>query len=290
MTTAKRLLLLFVLAGGASALFGQGACTTQNLTCAGQFASYATVSPALRAMGSPCYLGTLVGMSGAPDPGVSYLGNFGGGYQDFVTQADGSLAWSSVQVPVQSLFGHDSCYQPCNSSVDISAMGCPSLTGSISAANALWIKPDYGLDGGLTGGTPEFQSGGETCNSYDMSVTIGVAAVTAHITQCSAVVDVYNDGTDTGAPNHCTYIYITNTPPTCVCGWTANCINNQYSCPNNNNPSSTQTYYAQYTCDPYPEDPTISCICTYLIQDDYTCGTLVDETATLIDVGLCNLG
>ena len=278
----RRLLLLsLLLLLGTGAVFGQGACTSSNLTCAGQWVPSTAPTPALRLAGAACSLGVLVGLSGAPDPGVSYSSDFGGLYNDFVTQPDGSLAWSTHQVPIQTLFASDSCYQACSSSIDLSSAGCPSLVGNVSPANAIWTKPDYALDGQASGGTPEFDSGTSLCSSGDVTVGIPPMSVVVHVTHCYPEIGGISYGVDTGAPNHCAFVYTQLTPPTCVCGYQATCSNNQYSCPNNNQVETYDYYYVYEICDPYNTQE--ECQCTYLIQDDYVCGSLVDTVGSLIE-------
>lgn len=271
----KLLLIAAVLFAGSLSLEAQGACNIQGLACAGDFVSLQSANPTLRAEGAACLL---------TDPGTSYAGQFGGAYHDFTTNADGTLNWASYQVPFQSLYAMDFCYKPCDSSVDVSAAGCPSLTGEISAAQQLWINPTYTIDGrnSIVGETPDFQYGGQSCSSatlYGVGVTLCVSSPGAVV--LGQPTGAPGAGGTAGTAQHCALIYASSAPPTCVCGYQPACVNNTWACPNNNSDATTDTYYAYAECYIYGvQDP---CNCTYLVTDYLSCGSVIEETFQLIE-------
>lgn len=288
------LFLLLILAGSLASAFGQsgGACTNSSvLQCAGGWIGTDSVTPPIPLPYTNCD----VSLEGSHR---TYTATYGGGYNDFKGNPDGSISWYSVQVPDQIVSSVDTCYAPCitttpiMSSALLSLIGvsqCPLLFDQIAPPVDGWTEPpDSAPDGSIMGARPLFRSGWVDpridCNSVSVApLSLDVANVT--ICTADTAVLAGNLGTYMGAPSpsHCAFVQQTSgtTPPTCSCGYQAICNGGgegtgHWGCP----PEFTNVVYLVTGggC-----DPNGYCTCTYEVSDNYDCGIYVGSVYVLVE-------
>jgi hypothetical protein len=297
MKKTMMLFLLLILAGSFASAFGQsgGVCTNNSvLQCAGGWIGFDSVTPPIPIRDATTITYCAVALEGSHR---TYTAQYGGGYNDFKTNPDGSLAWYSVQVPDQIITAVDTCYAPCITTTPIATSAlmtyigltqCPALFDQIAPPVDTWTGTVQAPDGSITGAQPLFESGWVDpridCNSVSIApLSLDVANVTI------CVADTYaapgSIGTYMGAPtnpHHCALVVQTSgtAPPTCSCGYQAICNGGadgtgHWGCP----PEFTNVVYVITGggC-----DPDNICTCTYAVTDNYDCNIYIGSVYVLI--------